>query len=83
MRSNPSFMNPIDSKPAHGEVDPIRYSNRLSLPFPTDAASQLAYERSKRYDDFFFTLDEAEFRLRELASIMGMWSIEDDTPFAA
>ena len=82
MRINPSFMNQ-DSKPANGEVDPIRYSNRLSLPFPTDAASLLADERSKRYDDFFFTLDEAEFRLRELASIMGMWSIDDDTPFAA
>lgn len=68
---------------ANSTVDPIRSSNRLSLPFPVDGASQLGAQRSKRYDDFFFALDEAEIRLRELASIMGMWSIDDDTPTAA
>ena len=74
-----NFNNPtVDST-----VDPIRLSNRLSLPFPVDGASQLGAQRSNRYDDFFFTLDDAEFRLRELASIMGMWSIDDDTPTAA
>tara|TARA_B100001964_G_C13761101_1_gene391776 strand:- start:175 stop:426 length:252 start_codon:yes stop_codon:yes gene_type:complete len=68
---------------ADSTVDPIRLSNRLSLPFPAHGASRLGAQRSKRYDDFFFTLDEAEMRLRELASIMGMWSIDDDTPTAA
>jgi hypothetical protein len=83
MRFNPTFIHAKDGEFPSSKVDPIRYSNRLSLPFPTGAASQLAAERSKRYDDFFFALDEAEFRLRELASIMGMWSIQDDEPTAA
>jgi hypothetical protein len=83
MNFNQSITNNLEGFPFNATVDPIRLSNRLSLPFPTDAASRLAAERSKRYDDFFFTLDEAEIRLRELASIMGMWTIDDDTPTAA
>ena len=63
--------------------DPLRFSNPPSLPFPVDAASRLASERSKRYDDLFLTIDETELRLRELASIMGMFMIDDDTPSAA
>lgn len=83
MQFNPTFFHSTDKAYPRRNVDPIRYSNRLSLPFPIDGAAQLAAERSKRYDDFFFALDEAEFRLRELASIMGMWAVEDDTPSAA
>jgi hypothetical protein len=63
--------------------DPLQFSNRLSLPFPINAASRLGTERSKRYDDFIFALDEAEYRIREFASIMGMWSTDDDSPTAA
>ena len=64
-------------------IDPLRNSLRDSLPFPIDAASRLGAERGKRYDDLFCSIEEAEMRLRELASIMGLLSIEDDTPTAA
>ena len=72
MNLNPSFIHNFEGTLVSPTVDPIRLSNRLSLPFPADAASQLSAQRSKRYDDFVFALDEAEIRLRELASIMGM-----------
>jgi len=64
-------------------VDPLRFSSRETLPFPIEAATRLGSERSKRYDDLFFKIDEAEMRFRELASIMGMLIIDDDTPTAA
>ena len=64
-------------------TDPIRYSNRSSFPFPVEAASRLASERSKRYDDLFYAIEETELRLREFASIMGMFMVDDDAPTAA
>ena len=63
--------------------DPLQLSLRSSLPFPSEAASRLGSERSSRYDNTIFTLDEAELRIREFASIMGMLNIDDDTPSAA
>jgi len=76
------FLQSIDSNTPSGG-DPLRYSTRQSLPFPVGAASRLASERVKRYDDFFLAIDETELRLREFASIMGMFMIDDDTPSAA
>jgi hypothetical protein len=64
-------------------LDPIRLSNRASLPFPTEAASDLGSERCKRYDELLLAVDEAEIRFREFASIMGLWDADDDAPFAA
>ena len=63
--------------------DPLNLSTRDSLPFPTKAASRLAEQRSTRYDDMFFAVEDAESRIRELASIMGMLPNDDDLPFAA
>lgn len=83
MNLNPSYIHKFEGVLINPIVDPIRLSNRLSLPFPVDAASQLSAQRSKRYDDFVFALEEAEIRLRELASIMGMGVIDDDPPAAA
>ena len=63
--------------------DPLNLSTRVSLPFPAKAASRLAEQRSTRYDDMFFAVEDAESRIRELASIMGMLPNDDDLPFAA
>ena len=63
--------------------DPLNLSTRESLPFPIKAASRLAEQRSARYDDMFFAVEDAESRIRELASIMGMLPNDDDVPFAA
>ena len=63
--------------------DPLNLSTRESLPFPIKAASRLAEQRSTRYDDMFFAVEDAESRIRELASIMGMLPNDDDLPFAA
>jgi len=64
-------------------VDPLRHSQRDSLPFPTEAATRLGSQRSQRYDDLFLAVEEAELRIREFASIMGLFEIGDDTPTAA
>lgn len=64
-------------------VDPLRHSHRDSLPFPTEAASRLGSQRSQRYDDLFLAVEEAELRIREFASIMGLLETDDDTPTAA
>ena len=64
-------------------IDPLKQSNRHSLPFPTAAASFLSTERSKRYDDILMHMDGAEERLRSLASIMGMLETDDGAPTAA
>ena len=62
---------------------PLTQSNHATLPFPIGAATRLGSERSKRYDDLLFTMDEAEEQLRLLASIMGMLPTNDDAPAAA
>lgn len=72
---------PIDF-PAQSD-DPLQLSLRTTLPFPTEAASRLGSERSSRYDNVIFSMDEAELRIREFASIMGMLTVDDDTPTAA
>jgi hypothetical protein len=63
--------------------DPLNLSTRESLPFPTKAASRLAEQRSTRYDDMFFAVEDAESKIRELASIMGMLPNDGNLPFAA
>ncbi len=62
---------------------PLTQSMHSSLPFPTGAAARLGSERSKRYDDLLFAMDDAEEQLRSFASIMGMFPTNDDTPTAA
>jgi hypothetical protein len=77
---------PTNTDSTHGYVilsDPLNLSTRVSLPFPAKAASRLAEQRSTRYDDMFFAVEDAESRIRELASIMGMLPNDDDLPFAA
>ncbi len=64
-------------------ADPLKKSASYSLPFPSAAASYLNTERSKRYDDIMMCMDEAENRLRTLASIMGMLETDDGTSTAA
>jgi len=63
--------------------DPLRLSNRSSLPFPVKAAALLSEQRGMRYDTFAFPTEEAECHLRKLASIMGLLRIDDDEPTAA
>ena len=77
---------PTNTDSTNGYVilsDPLNLSTRESLPFPIKAASRLAEQRSTRYDDMFFAVEDAESRIRELASIMGMLPNDDDLPFAA
>tara|TARA_B100000959_G_C14977125_1_gene621965 strand:- start:2123 stop:2368 length:246 start_codon:yes stop_codon:yes gene_type:complete len=64
-------------------ADPLQLSKQESLPFPTKAASRLAEQRSGRYDDMLVALEGAELKIRELASVMGMLSNDDDLPTAA
>jgi hypothetical protein len=63
--------------------DPLQLSSKDSLPFPEKAASRLAEQRSSRYDEVFFALEDADLKIRELASIMGMLPNDDDLPTAA
>ena len=63
-------------------IDDIRNEATIAL-FPANAAKTLANLRSKRYDSEFISLDDAEIRLRNLASIMGMIPWDGDQPDAA
>jgi len=53
------------------------------LPFPTRAAMKLSEERSTRYDEVEGAIEEAELRIREYASMMGLIAIHDDPANAA
>lgn len=59
------------------------FSDHGPLPFPIQAATRLAEQRSKRYDDMLLSTDDTQSRLREFASIMGLLAPEDDIPTAA
>jgi hypothetical protein len=63
--------------------DPLQLSKQVSLPFPAKAASRLAEQRSSRYDDMLFALEDAEMKIHKLASIMGMLPDDGDLPSAA
>jgi len=63
--------------------DSLMFSDNGPLPFPTQAASRLAEQRSKRYDDMLLSTEDTQSRLREFASIMGLLAPEDDIPTAA
>ncbi len=63
--------------------DPLRLAGGEPIPFPTRAARLLSEERSQRYDDVEGAMIEAELRIREFASMMGMMAIHDDPPNAA
>ena len=64
-------------------ADPLHLSTKTTLPFPQKAASRLAEQRSSRYDGFLEGIEDAQFRMQALASIMGMLPNDDDLPFAA
>ncbi len=61
----------------------IKLEGDRSLPFPTRAAMKLSEERSSRYDEVEGALEEAELRIREYASMMGLIALHDDPPNAA
>ena len=63
--------------------DPLQLSSEKTLAFPAKAASTLASLRSQRYDSSLVTLEDAELRLRNLASIMGMIPWDGEQPHAA
>ena len=63
--------------------DPLSHSESDSLPFPSDAAQTLANLRSERYDHCDLAIEEAEMRIREFASMMGLSSLHSDPPDAA
>lgn len=63
--------------------DPLRQSSENNLQFPTEAAARLSEQRKERYDDLAESIDEVELRLRVLASIMGLYPTNDETPSAA
>ena len=73
---------PYNTDVSNEEV-PLSLSERNTLPFPSYAASRLAEQRSSRYDEIPVSIDVAQQRLRELASIMGMMIPDDDMPSAA
>jgi hypothetical protein len=64
-------------------TDPLQLSPEETLAFPAKAASTLASLRSQRYDSSLVTLEDAELRLRNLASIMGMIPWDGEQPHAA
>ena len=61
----------------------VKLEGDRPLPFPTHAAKILSEERSTRYDDVEGALEEAELRIREYASMMGLIALHDDPPNAA
>ena len=63
--------------------DPLQLSTQKSLSFPAKAASRLAEQRSSRYDDALFALEDAELKMHKLASIMGMLPEDGNLPTAA
>ncbi|MBC8201515.1 MAG: hypothetical protein H8E86_05655 [Planctomycetes bacterium] len=64
-------------------ADPLRLSAKTALPFPQRAASRLAQQRSKRYDEILDSNEDVQERVQRLASIMGMLPNDDDLPSAA
>ncbi|MDP7008201.1 MAG: hypothetical protein QGI78_01365 [Phycisphaerales bacterium] len=66
-----------------GSVDPIYRSNRLSLPFPCDAATELGNERGSHNQTDEAAVAEAQQRMYLMASMMGVWNRHDDPPNAA
>jgi len=69
-------------EPTHA-VDPIVQSNRLSLPFPCEAATALGDERSSHTEITEAAVAEAQKRIYLMASMMNVWNIHDDPPAAA
>ena len=63
--------------------DPIVKSNRLSLPFPREAASNLGNERGTHGSIDEIAVIEAQQRMYLMASMMGVWDRHDDPPTAA
>ena len=61
-------------------IDPIIRSNRLSLPFPREAAEILGNERGIhcKYDDAAIAAAQKQIYLT--ASIMGIWNHRHDEP---
>tara|TARA_B100000579_G_C22381530_1_gene643001 strand:- start:277 stop:516 length:240 start_codon:yes stop_codon:yes gene_type:complete len=61
----------------------VKLEGDRPLSFPTHAAKKLSEDRSTRYDDVEGSLQEAELRIREYASMMGLIALHDDPPNAA
>ena len=53
------------------------------FPFPKEAARSLADLRSDRFDSSDLAIEEAQMRIREFASMMGLSTLHDDPPSAA
>lgn len=64
-------------------VDPIVRSNRLSLPFPCEAAASLGKERGEHVEIDDVAVAKAQQRIYLMASMMGVWNRHDDPPPAA
>ena len=63
--------------------DPLHQSEGAIFPFPQEAAKTLADLRSNRFDHCDLAIEEAEMRIREFASMMGLSTLHDDPPSAA
>ena len=61
-------------------VDPLLQSNRLSLPFPSEAAAALGEERGTHSEITEAAVAEAQKRIYLMASMMGIWDRHDDPP---
>jgi hypothetical protein len=69
--------------PTTSKVDPIVRSNRLSLPFPCEAATLLGSKRSAHFEIDESEVAAAQQRLYLMASMMGIWDWHDEPPTAA
>ncbi|MBT4584695.1 MAG: hypothetical protein HOC93_06405 [Phycisphaerae bacterium] len=80
---NPNPHTGIGFPSPQKQCDPIIRSNRLSLPFPSEAAKMLGKERGEhcKYDEA--VIAEAQQRIYLMASMMGIWDRHDDPPSAA
>ena len=74
--------NPIE-RDCFPYSDPLLQSSEGNLRFPTEAAARLSEQRKERYDVLTESVDEVELRLRVFASIMGLYTTNDETPSAA
>ena len=74
--------NSIDKAKSSGS-HPLLSDNVAAFQFPSTAAKKLGDLHASRYDDRGLNFAEAEMRIREYASMMGLINLHDEPPKAA
>ena len=71
------------SKTKSFDSQSLQLNNAAPFRFPCRAAKMLGDLHARRYDDRGLNFAEAEMRIREYASMMGLINLHDDPPQAA